>query len=283
MLRCKVSTLRIFFTLALLLGALCLCAPLMAQTAEQKSVGGKPGPAELAPVSQAAPELKFDVQVSTSSGSASNAPETAPLPINPVPTGAPVNSGVAAPEPSAPASADLSAPPLPPLTVEPTPAEELGDPAAPSPERQTLFEAMKTWQNENLKNYTYNIASLYDPFMPIKEVRGKPQQGGGDPEDEANLPPILKLELSQLKLVAITTVSGRSGSSLASFEDGAGSSYILRESDRIGRRKGRIIRIEPGQVLVEEAPRGSSTEPEITVIKLNVLDNSGLTLSSAGN
>jgi Tfp pilus assembly protein PilP len=98
-------------------------------------------------------------------------------------------------------------------------------------------------------------------------VRGRPDRTG----DEAGLPPILRQELNQLRLVAITVMSGDAGAALASFEDGAGVSYILRQGDRIGRRQGRIVAIEPDRVVVEEASARGASAPRLTEMKLDVL------------
>jgi len=144
-----------------------------------------------------------------------------------------------------------------------------------------LGTALELWHNRTLSEYSYNIDSLMDPFMPIREVRGRPEDLAEDPDSGAmaSLPPILRLELSQLKLVAITTRSGAtgSGSALASFEDGAGVSYILRPGDRIGRRQGRITSITPGMVTVEEPAPSPGAPPRVTEIKLSVTDSTGLT------
>lgn len=147
----------------------------------------------------------------------------------------------------------------------------------PEAERAALFAALERWHQQTLANYSFNIASLQDPFLPIQEVRGTVQDDEMDAPDDPRKPMILRLSLNQLKLVAITTLSDRPGGALASFEDGAGASYILRQGDLIGRNGGRIISIEPTQVTVEEPPRGSRKEPEITVMKLDVLSSVGLT------
>lgn len=149
-------------------------------------------------------------------------------------------------------------------------------------ERDLLFGALDKWHSQTLLNYTYDIASLEDPFMPIKAVRIGQNDGEPiDPVEEAKKPPILRCELNQLKLVAITSLSDRPGGSLASFEDGAGSSYILREGDRICRNNGRITKIDDNQVIVEEPPRGMAKGPIITPIKLSVPKTlNGLVLSS---
>ena len=147
-----------------------------------------------------------------------------------------------------------------------------------------LETALELWHNQTLNDYSYNIAGLQDPFMPIREVRGRQDTaaGGGSSSDSGemfSLPPVLRLELNQLKLVAITVRSGSSGtgSALASFEDGAGASYILRQGDRIGRRQGRITGITPNVVTVEEPSPASGAPPRVTEIKLSTLDTGGLT------
>jgi len=151
--------------------------------------------------------------------------------------------------------------------------------AAPEQNHTAMFAALDTWHRQTLASYNYDIKSLQDPFLPIKEVRGTPEMAEGE-EDDANKPPILKMALNQLKLVAITTLSDRPGGALASFEDGAGASYILRQGDLIGRDNGRITLIEPSQVTVEEHPR-SSKEPRVSVLQLNILSNTtGLTRES---
>ena len=146
--------------------------------------------------------------------------------------------------------------------------------------KRALYAALDRWQNKTLAGYDYSIGNLQDPFLPIKEVRGQPPAAGPGPDD-ITLPPILRLDLNQLKLVAITILSDRPGGALVSFEDGAGASYILRQGDRIGRYKGRITKIEPSLVIVEEPDRLGPGQPQINEIKLNVLDTStGVTRES---
>ncbi|MDR3038842.1 MAG: hypothetical protein LBV21_06105 [Candidatus Adiutrix sp.] len=162
-------------------------------------------------------------------------------------------------------------------------AEAAADPKLTPAEREAraraaaLETALALWHSQSLSQYNYNISLLQDPFMPIKEVRGKvdlADEGG----ENLSLPPVLRLELNQLRLVAITVPSSaRSGGGLASFEDGAGASYILRKGDRIGRRLGRITDVSATTVTVEEPPRAAGAPPRITEIKLSVSDTGGLT------
>ena len=158
----------------------------------------------------------------------------------------------------------------------------------PNEKMRPLYAALDQWHNQAMSGYRYTISSLEDPFLPIEAVRvgkqtGTPGGGGGDEEDI--LPGGLgHLDISQLKLVAITILSDRPGGALASFEDGAGSSYIMRHGDRIGRKKGKIIKIEPSMVVIEEPGSRPGVPSVITEKKLNVLDSStGVTRSAGAN
>lgn len=165
--------------------------------------------------------------------------------------------------------------------ITPTPPRPL------TPEEKELIEkhsglmaALESWHRQVLSDYRIDVTALTDPFMPIKEVRGTPESGGGAQMVDTSLPPLLRYDLNQLKLVAITVLSDRPGGSLASFEDGAGSSYILRVGDSIGRNNGKVVKINPSVVTVEETGRQGQDKPRITDIRLNVLSREGLTRAS---
>lgn len=139
--------------------------------------------------------------------------------------------------------------------------------------------ALKRWQGQVMGQYSFNIDELDDPFLPIKEVRGTPRNLEAEEAARialAKLPPIERLELSQLKLVAITIMSSNKGAGFASFEDGTGTSYILMLGNRIGRNNGRITKIDQTKVTIEETLKqrgGTKNVPRITVMNLNTLSN----------
>lgn len=163
--------------------------------------------------------------------------------------------------------------PAPPATRS-RPAVAAKNPA--EAKREALFTALERWHYDILASYNYQINGLADPFMPISDVRGQPPVLI-DLAEEAKLPPLLRLELNQLKLVAITTMPGRQQSPIASFEDSTGSSYILRLGDRIGRNHGRITKINLNDVWVEERGRSGNEAPKTSVVRLNALDTQGMT------
>lgn len=221
-----------------------------------------------------ATDLKIEVlEVTTGSGSKSQAPDKPPLKIEVMDAGA----GPGQTKPS------VSTSPRRAKNAQGTAAETEQDEAAIA-QREALFAALDRWHYDTLAAYNYNIPALADPFMPIQEVRGQPPLSKADAEAESRLPPLLRLELNQLKMVAITYLSERQGAAWVSFEDGAGNSYILREGDRVGRNHGRITKIAPNEVWVEERGRSGKEPPKNVTLKLNVLDTQGMTRTeSAGS
>jgi Tfp pilus assembly protein PilP len=149
-------------------------------------------------------------------------------------------------------------------------AEAEADPGLTPAQREAraraaaLETALELWHSQTLGEYSFDIAGLRDPFMPIRDVRGQPAAAAGVPEGS----PLLRQELNQFRLVAVTTRAGASGTGLASFEDETGASYILRPGDRIGRRQGRITEITDNAVTVEEPPPSPGVPARVTEFKL---------------
>ncbi|GHV57264.1 hypothetical protein FACS189460_3530 [Deltaproteobacteria bacterium] len=220
------------------------------------------GQTDPAPAAGSAPSFEV-LEVTTGSGSKSQDPDKPAMKIEML---------------------DLT-PKSPEAAAEAARAEAAADPKLTPAEREArvraaaLETALALWHSQSLAQYNYDIGLLQDPFMPIREVRGKVDVAGGEGDENMSLPPVLRLELNQLRLVAITIPSSaRPGGGLASFEDGAGASYILRKGDRIGRRQGRITEVTASTVTVEEPPRAAGTPPRVTEIRLSVnSDTSGLT------
>jgi len=139
--------------------------------------------------------------------------------------------------------------------------------------RVDIYKALGRWHNSTLTNYNYKISSLVDPFMPIKAVRGTVD--GPEAPVDMNLPPILRLSLSQLNLVAITVLSDRPGGALAMFEDGVGQSYILKVGDYIGRNKGVVTKIESSLVIVTEPSKKPGQPGKDTPFTLKSVEGIG--------
>lgn len=90
------------------------------------------------------------------------------------------------------------------------------------------------------EKYTYD-PNKRDPFKPFIVV-AKVEVG-------ENIPPLLKYDLSQLRVTGI--VWGSMGN-VAMVEDSSGKGYVVKKGDRIGRRNGVVVRIERDKIVVEE-------------------------------
>ncbi|HEY8368344.1 MAG TPA: pilus assembly protein PilP [Thermodesulfobacteriota bacterium] len=96
----------------------------------------------------------------------------------------------------------------------------------------------------------YDPSGKRDPFRPyltsaeLAARRAKEQ-----------LSPLERLELSQLKLVAVIW-GGRQNHAMV--EDPAGVGYVLRVGTKIGPNGGRVARITPDAVYVEESFRDAA-------------------------
>lgn len=90
--------------------------------------------------------------------------------------------------------------------------------------------------------FTYKMDKR-DPFKPFLQ-KEEPVRPKGVPET-----PLLKFDISQLRLVAI--VVGVEGNR-AMLEDPEGRGYIVKEGDYVGRRYGQVKKIMVDRVLIEE-------------------------------
>lgn len=153
---------------------------------------------------------------------------------------------------------------------------------AERPEQQPIFAALNQRQHQTLASYELNRKQVQqDPFLPAKAFRG-PTGDTDIVDDCGENGQICGPALSQLTLVAITISSDGSGA-LASFEDGAGHSYMYRAGDIIGRKKGHIVSITSSMVIVEEPGGGGAKSAKITEIKMRAPDMStSLTRAGAG-
>ena len=99
-------------------------------------------------------------------------------------------------------------------------------------------------------NDFYNAEGKLDPFKPL--IREKPVATPGKRRKAGPrrlLTPLEKLDLSQLKLVAI--LRAPSGNK-ALVEEDSGKGYVVKKGTYIGTNAGRVIDILPNKIIVEE-------------------------------
>jgi len=98
----------------------------------------------------------------------------------------------------------------------------------------------------------YNPKGKVDPFAPLLRDEAAAVAGGkltakGDPNRPKT--PLEKIDLGQLKLVAIITAQL---GNRALVEESSGKGYIIKEGTYIGLNSGKVVGIKADKVLVEE-------------------------------
>jgi type IV pilus assembly protein PilP len=116
----------------------------------------------------------------------------------------------------------------------------------------------------------YSPAGKIDPFEPLlKEESPQPRKDTITPVHRERNSPLEKLDLGQLKLVAI--IASGSGNR-ALVEETSGKGYVLKEGTYIGLNSGKVVGIALDKVLIEEEYEDAYGKPivkkkEITLPK----------------
>ena len=147
-------------------------------------------------------------------------------------------------------------PPPQPVVQKPVPKAQAA-PQAPSKTEEKKAEAVAL----------YDPAGKRDPFVSfIKEEN--PQRG----KEIAALPPLLRYELGELKLVGILwTKSGAK----ALVEDAEGKGYSVGTGSRIGRSGGVVARITEKEVIVREEFTGLQGQKVVREIAMQLTTAGG--------
>lgn len=142
-------------------------------------------------------------------------------------------------------------------------------PAGEEPEKLTL-EKLKQQKEAKEREYIFNPEKMLDPFRPIEAViAARPATPGT--EEAAPLPPLRKMELSQLKLVAVVMAGNNTR---ALVEDSTGVGYIISLGTLMGTRQGQVRAIRPDKVEVLEEVQDfrGIKKTRVSVIKLKPIE-----------
>ncbi len=129
----------------------------------------------------------------------------------------------------------------------------------------------------------YNSEGKIDPFRPLIQTQKKEAQRSGKgpgsqpPVDEGPkriLTPLEKLDLSQIRLVAI--VRTQTGS-MAMVEETSGKGYVVKVGTYIGTNSGRIVEIKKDRLIVKESVKDFKGEfvDRFQEMKLHKIDDEG--------
>ncbi len=158
-------------------------------------------------------------------------------PVQPGPPAAeaPVNNATLA---ESPAAVSVQAPAVPQKDITPPPPPA----GAASPPSDSLKSSLPGTLPH------YNPVGRVDPFSPL--FKDEPTGGAAKKKKpQRPLTPLEKIDLSQLKLVAV--LRAESGNR-AMVEDASGKGYVLTNGTYVGINSGRVVKILSDRVVVEE-------------------------------
>lgn len=117
---------------------------------------------------------------------------------------------------------------------------ELNTPVVPSPSGIQLKEP---------EGFVYNGEGLRDPFQPFIKIEPKKKKAE-KPKVFVPKTPLQRYAVEELQLVGIVWAEGARARAL--IEDPEGKGYIVGPGTLVGDKGGKIVRIQPERVLVEE-------------------------------
>ncbi len=132
----------------------------------------------------------------------------------------------------------------------PRPAQAQEQPAAAQPEPQTPVAAppSETLLQEP-DGFVYDATGLRDPFQPFIKIEPKKKKAE-KPKVFVPKTPLQRYAVEELQLVGIVWAEGARARAL--IEDPEGKGYVVGAGTLVGDKGGKIVRIHPERVLVEE-------------------------------
>ncbi len=164
-----------------------------------------------------------------------------------------------------------------PKPVEP----EDSDPKATAPEQVnkiqdpvsgTALDPVPATVVEEAVTETYSSQGKIDPFRPL--IQETPEESAPIVDDRPKriLTPLEKIELSQIRLVAIILMKDKQ---IAMVEEAGGKGYEIGIGTYIGKNQGRVSEIKSSSIVVKELIRDykGKLQERVQEIKLHKSDN----------
>lgn len=98
--------------------------------------------------------------------------------------------------------------------------------------------------------FLYDPTGLRDPFEPFIKLEDMKKKGAPAPKAFTPRTPLQQYPSEQLKLVGV--VWGAEGRARALIEDPQGKGYAVGVGALVGDRGGKVVRIQPDRVVIEE-------------------------------
>jgi type IV pilus assembly protein PilP len=161
-------------------------------------------------------------------------------------------------------------PAAPVATPQPEPEQKPAAPVAtpePEPEQKPATKSLKTdMEKDKAKKLFYVSEGKIDPFLsPIQKLNEKKQSKIKNRKHT----PLEKLDLSQLKLVAIINMES-GNKNVAMVQESSGKGYMVKVGTFIGTNSGRIIEIKSDEIIIKERMKNFKgvLEDNLKIMKL---------------
>lgn len=187
-------------------------------------------------------------------------------------------------KPQKPKKIEVAKPALKKETVKPKPKAAKKEPVKPKPEaahdvskakadvsaRKSVASLTATTQITPDTIDFYNPEGKLDPFASLYKEKPAAIPTTGQKltqEPRRPLTPLEKVDLSQLKLVAI--IRALSGN-IALVEEASGKGYVIKKGTYIGTRSGKVGKILPDRIIVEEESEDFSGKVSVREIEVKL-------------
>ncbi|MBU2481017.1 MAG: pilus assembly protein PilP [Proteobacteria bacterium] len=116
----------------------------------------------------------------------------------------------------------------------------------------------------------YNSSGKIDPFIPLIQEKSESPASVIDDRPKRILTPLEKIDLSQIKLVAIISMKNRK---IAMVEEANGKGYEVGIGTYIGKNQGRIFEITDSSIVVKEVTRDFKGQLKENVQEIKIHKN----------
>ncbi len=155
--------------------------------------------------------------------------------------------------------------------------KNLSSPKESNAKTKTLLPEIKIEDKlvEKKESDHYDSKGKIDPFEPlIQEKPSLEDKPVVDNRPKRILTPLEKIELSQIRLVAVIIMKNRS---IAMVEEASGKGYEVEIGTYIGRNQGKVFEIRKSSIVVKELVKDykGRLKERVKEIKLHKLDGEG--------
>jgi len=127
-------------------------------------------------------------------------------------------------------------------------------------------------KTDNEKGEHYDSKGKIDPFKPLIQDKSEESRPVVDKRPKRILTPLEKIELSQIRLVAIIIMEKKQ---IAMVEEANGKGYEVGIGTYIGKNQGRVSEIHSSSILIKELVQDykGRLKERVQEIKLHKIDN----------